>query len=78
MDEENQKLLDAFDFKLLKGKLSFLKDESMLDRIDKSGLHVPGIEVQENFKYDTLKVKELDRLMIKQNAFIQYSDTDEK
>ena len=75
---DNMKLLEAFDYKKLKGKLEFLKDESLLDKIDQSRLQVPGIEVEEKFKYDKLKVKQIDRLTIKQNAFIQYSDPEVK
>lgn len=71
-DESAEKFFRGIGFDLLKGKLKVTKDPKLLDQLDQSKLTTPGIIKHDVRVWDKLKVKELDKITIDHNIFLEY------
>jgi hypothetical protein len=54
------------------GKLTLTKDPKILDQLDRSKLTTPGIIKHDVRSWDQLKVKELDKITVNHNLFLEY------
>ena len=71
---EGRELLEKAGLKDPTGVISLLQNFTLLDQIDQTKLQKPEIVIEPDWKLDELQIKNMSKILIKQNSFIQAVD----